>query len=392
MYKALMIAPTPFFSDRGCHVRIYEQVKALQKRGHEVVVLTYPIGNDPPGVDTARTPRISNYNKLEAGPSWHKIYLDALLLAKAFFVAAKYKPDVIHAHLHEGCLIGYIIGKSLRVPLLFDYQGSMTSESEHHGFVSKDKAQARALRKIEGMIDSLPDAVITSAEVMAKELAARGLRARAMADHVDSESFRPGDPRDELRRGLSLPQDRTIIVYLGLINEYQGVDLILKAAGIMAERKENVHFLVMGYPLGDYPEKAVALGVEDHVTFTGRVNYFQARDYLNLGDLALAPKIARTESNGKVLNYMACGLPVVAFDTPLNRELLGESAAWAKLSDDQEQNAISLARGVSRLVHDADLRDKLGREGRQKVMDERSMDKLGEKLTSLYRELIEERR
>ena len=41
-----MIAPTPYFSDRGCHVRIYEEAKALKARSHEVVIVTYHLGRD----------------------------------------------------------------------------------------------------------------------------------------------------------------------------------------------------------------------------------------------------------------------------------------------------------------------------------------------------------
>ena len=42
--KILMIAPTPFFADRGCHMQIYEQARALQKRGHDIRITTYNIG------------------------------------------------------------------------------------------------------------------------------------------------------------------------------------------------------------------------------------------------------------------------------------------------------------------------------------------------------------
>ncbi len=82
-----MIAPTPYFADRGCHVRIYEEARALTKLGHEVCIVTYHLGRDMPGVRVVRTPHIPWYGKLEAGPSWHKPYLDILLLWKALIEA-----------------------------------------------------------------------------------------------------------------------------------------------------------------------------------------------------------------------------------------------------------------------------------------------------------------
>jgi hypothetical protein len=95
--RVLMIAPTPFFADRGCHVKILEEVRALSRRNITVKVVTYHIGRDIKGVDTERIVRMPWYKKLEAGPSIHKYYLDLILAAKAIKVAIKFKPDIIHA-------------------------------------------------------------------------------------------------------------------------------------------------------------------------------------------------------------------------------------------------------------------------------------------------------
>jgi glycosyltransferase involved in cell wall biosynthesis len=83
--------------------------------------------------------------------------------------------------------------------------------------------------------------------------------------------------------------------------------------------------VVAGYPGADhYSAQATAMGLNGHVLFPGRVNYEDAPDLLAAGDVAVAPKRSTTESNGKLLNYMALGLPVVATDTPTNRAILGE--------------------------------------------------------------------
>ena len=124
--RILMIAPTPFFADRGCHVRIYEEARALQAMGCQVEVCTYHLGDDRPGLTTHRTLRVPWYKKLSAGPSWHKLYLDVLLLFKAWSVAHKLRPDVIHGHLHEGAAIGWVVGKLAGVPVVADFQGSLS--------------------------------------------------------------------------------------------------------------------------------------------------------------------------------------------------------------------------------------------------------------------------
>src|SRR5512135_3327506 len=130
-----MIAPTPFFADRGCHVRIYEEARALTALGHEVRIVTYHLGRDMAGIPTVRIPFFPWYRKLSAGPSWHKPYLDIFLFFKALAVGRSFHPDVIHAHLHEGAFLGLFLKKAIRVPLVFDCQGSLTAEMIDHGFI-----------------------------------------------------------------------------------------------------------------------------------------------------------------------------------------------------------------------------------------------------------------
>ncbi|GIV97127.1 MAG: hypothetical protein KatS3mg057_1784 [Herpetosiphonaceae bacterium] len=71
-------------------------------------------------------------------PSRHKLYLDAALSWRTLRVALSIRPTLIHAHLHEGALIGGTIARMLRVPLIFDYQGSLTAEMIDHGFLRAD--------------------------------------------------------------------------------------------------------------------------------------------------------------------------------------------------------------------------------------------------------------
>ncbi|MEO6060897.1 MAG: glycosyltransferase family 1 protein, partial [Thermoflexales bacterium] len=62
--RILSVAPTSFFNDYGCHVRILEEARALQALGHDVTILTYFKGNDVPGIRIIRTmptPWRSNY-------------------------------------------------------------------------------------------------------------------------------------------------------------------------------------------------------------------------------------------------------------------------------------------------------------------------------------------
>lgn len=356
-----MIAPTPFFADRGCHVRILEETKALQKRGHQVLICTYHHGKDIPGIETRRIPKIPWYQKLEAGPSWHKIYLDFLLLFKSLFVAVKFKPNVIHAHLHEGALIGKILSLAFRRPLVFDYQGSMTAESADHNFFKNGGLLYKLFHQLEKKINLWPDVVVTSAP---QDFAAKKII--LLYDGIDTESFRPANPEMKKRR---------VVVYLGLLGPHQGTDLLLKAVPKVLQSVPDVHFLIGGYPEMESRQPSV--------TFCGRIDYDKAPDFLNRGTIAVAPKVSTTEANQKILTYMACGLPVVAFDTPTNREMLGDLGVYAKPGDVE-----SLANGLIKLLSDEQLVQDLGQKLREKAVKEFSWNRIGERLEKIYQDLI----
>src|SRR5689334_2941685 len=102
LWKVLKIAPTPFFSDYGCHVRIYEETQALQRRGHKVAVVTYPSGGDVDGVRIKRGPGPRSARAIRVGSSRGKPVLDMLLLLKALQVGIRTRPNIVHGHLHEG--------------------------------------------------------------------------------------------------------------------------------------------------------------------------------------------------------------------------------------------------------------------------------------------------
>jgi glycogen synthase len=73
------------------------------------------------------------------GSSRHKIYLDVALSWRSLQTSLAFKPDIIHAHLHEGGLIGAVLKRLISKPLVFDYQGSMTAEMIDHRFLAESR-------------------------------------------------------------------------------------------------------------------------------------------------------------------------------------------------------------------------------------------------------------
>ena len=311
-------------------------------------MVTYAFGRDLPGLEIRRVPRLPGQRRVDPGSSLHKLSMDALLAERALSVAREVRPGLIHGHLHEGALIAWALSRVRRVPMVFDFQGSLTGEMVDHGFLSPGTAPFSLVRRIESWVVEHADAIVTSthhgADVLVREFDCPGTRITVVPDAVNPGRFIPSweeaDPAARsstiarLRGELGIPEDRPVVVYLGLLAEYQGITHLLHAAAKMLDDGEDVHFLIMGFPGEErYRSLAARLGIADRVILTGAIRYEQAGDYLALGTVAVSPKLSSTEGNGKLLNYMAMGLPTVTFDTPVNREILGPLGIYAPFGD-----------------------------------------------------------
>ncbi len=388
-YRILMIAPTSFFSDYGGHIRILEEARILRKSGQTVKIVTYYKGRDMDGLDIVRTRPTPWRADYEVGSSRHKFAFDLLLSWTAWVTALRFRPNIIHAHMHEGTLIGSVISRWLGVPLVFDFQGSLTSEMLDHHFLRRGGRRHRVARWLEDRINRMPRFIMASsynaARLLRDEFRVSPARIQAVPDCVNTDVFRPRQPGDEadlaaLKAHWGIPLDRTVVAYLGLLAPYQGTDLLLEAAQIIRRVRQDVQFLVMGFPgVEGYRLKAMEKGLADHVTFTGRVNYEEAPRFLRMGEVAVAPKISDTEGCGKLLNYMACGLPTVAFDTPVSREYLGEHGIYAATGD-----AEALAAAILQLVVAPEHGRALGHWLRIRVMEQFSWEAAGVRLLNIY--------
>ncbi len=394
-YRVLTLAPTPFFGDYGCHVRILEEMRALQAAGHRPTLYTYPYGRAVADVAVRRSPRPPGRWQARPVSSRHKLYLDALLGATALRALGRTRPDLVHGHLHEGAFIGYPLSRLARAPLVFDFQGSLTAEMLDHGFLRAGSRWYRPTRGLEAAINRLADAVVTStrhgADLLVREFGCPARRITVVPDGVNVARFCPPAPGSAraarvaaLRARLGLPQGAPVVVYLGLLAEYQGLSLLLRAAQRVLQAEPDVYFLLLGYPgQAHYGAQAAALGIADRVRLPGRVPYEQAPDYLALGTLAVAPKVSATEGNGKVLNYMAMALPVVAFDAPVNRELLGKLGLYAPLGD-----ANALGEAVLAAIRDGTGAAARGQALRARAAAHLSWDAAAARLGAVYDRLL----
>jgi glycosyltransferase involved in cell wall biosynthesis len=172
------------------------------------------------------------------------------------------------------------------------------------------------------------------------------------------------DPDPTLRQGKS-----HLVAYLGTMGQQDGVDLFVDVAReVLAARPGTVRFVAMGGgPMLDELRAGVeADGLSDDVTFTGRVPDDLVRRVLSTADVAVSPDPANDFNEyctmNKTLEYMAVGVPVVAFDLEETRVSAADAAVYAPPND-----ASALAALVTELLDDPDRRARMGGIGRERV-------------------------
>ena len=395
-HRILMIAPTSFFLDYGCHVRILEEARALKTQGQQVRIVTYYLGRDWPGLDIVRSMPTPWHADYEVGSSRHKIAFDLLLSWRALVETLRWRPHLIHGHLHEGALIGWALSRFTGIPLVFDFQGSLTDEMIDHGFIRRNAPGYYWWRRLEARIVEMPDAIITSSSHTIDLLAEAFNRSDgvyALPDTVDLDFFTPHviDPaeRASQRAALGIPPNRCVIAYLGLLADYQGIPHLLQALAALRRQQWPVTGLIMGFPGADtYEARARQLGLdEEDAIFTGKVPYEASPAHLALGDIAVAPKISKTEGNGKILNYMGMALPVVAYETKISREYLGPLGHYASPIGEVDALADALGDAV-RLWTAGETR---GPDLRRRAAQRFSWQHTGSELMEIYRRVWQHR-
>lgn len=384
--RVLHIGPTPFFSDRGCHVRIDGLIRALQRSGVECWLCTYQHGREVEGVDTERIRRVPGYDQVDAGPSPFKYVADVLLFFRVCGSIARRRPDVLHGHLHEGALIGWAARTVFfwrRLPLVFDMQGSLTGELEEYGYFERLRPLRWLFERAEWLIDRLADQIACSSpgslQIARDRFGVPAARLHLVADGVDARAPATAQPR-RLRHQLGLPEGLPVVIYSGSLLAVKGVETLQAVVRLAADRDLPVHFLIVGYPTDETAAVLHAQGLASRCTLTGRVPFESIGEYLRLANVALEPKQTDSgEGSGKLLNYMAAALPVVCFDTPNNRGMLADSGCYASPGSVDE-----LVDCIQTLTTSPQLARELGERARARARAEFSWDASAAILRRIY--------
>jgi glycosyltransferase involved in cell wall biosynthesis len=240
-------------------------------------------------------------------------------------------------------------------------------------------------------LSRLADRVVTNSSSVRQWFAARGWSGDKFV-HIPVGVI-PGRPsdvsRDELLRELQLPGDAQLIGVVGrLVPENRTKDLIW-AADLLRVLHDNLRVLVIGggplrSPLEEYAQMASDL---EHIKFLGdRPDVCRIMPHLNVlwsggENVGLSPAI---------LGAMAARVPVVASDTPTNRELVVENETGYLIPLGIRSGRAARARHTDRIFTDAQLVGRLGAAARQRTAEQFNPERMVERYEELYTEVCAE--
>ena len=229
------------------------------------------------------------------------------------------------------------------------------------------------LRRIGSTVD-----VLTYLGEFTRSAISKGLTAKAQASMVkiapgiDVEHFIPTDAT-VLRNSLGL-SDKKVIVSVGRLVHRKGQDHLIEAMPEILKSIPQAHLLLVGE--GPYREHLQTLvkkhNLEASVTFIGRIQYKDLPTYICVGDIFAMPSRSRLmglEVEGLGIVYLeasSCGLPVLAGDSGGAPDALvqNETGLVVNGTDDQQ-----IATAAIKLLTDIELSKKMGRAGRQWIID-----------------------
>ena len=227
----------------------------------------------------------------------------------------------------------------------------------------------RGLVMLERATFHTADRVTSTNESYAQVARVRGGKA---AEHVtvvrtgpDPERLKRGHADESLRRNR-----RSLVAYLGVMGPQDGVNLAVRAAGVIVNDhgRRDISFIFMGG--GDSYLELVALrdrlGLADYVELPGRVPDSFVNAVLSTADLGLCPDpknpLNDVSTMNKTMEYMAFNLPVVAFDLRETRVSADDAAVYVEPNDVDR-----FAQAIEGLLHYPELREAMGRFGRERV-------------------------
>jgi glycosyltransferase involved in cell wall biosynthesis len=370
----------------GYTLRTHGIARAQVRAGHQVGVATrlgFPVTQGHLSAAPGTTVDGVHHHRLVRGRLPFRAD-DALRLdiERTGALVARFRPAVLHAHSnHVNGQVALALRRRYGLPVVYEVRGMLEetwrSRTDDPGAAHADRY--RLTRAAETRVMRAADAVVALSETMAGAIRARGVPAERV--HVV-----PNCVEDSWLADPPCGTDRPFTVgFVGTLNDYEGVHVLVDAVGLLRREGWDVRLLVVGDgPARTDLEKGAAdRGIADAATFTGRLPHDAVRAAHEQVDVFCLPRldlpVTRLVPPLKPLEAMALGRPVIASDLPPLRELVGADRGVLVAPCDP----LPLAAAIADLTEPA-VRHRLGAAAREWVTHSRTWSIAAARYQQIY--------
>lgn len=387
--RILVLAPEPFFVERGTPIAVRSLVETLGRDGHAVDLLTYRDGEDVdlPGVRHLRSAGVPGVRRVPPGFSLSKLISDVPFLWRAARLAGRKRYDLIHA-VEESVFMALLLGRLTGVPYVYDMDSSLPEQLRSR--LPLPGPAVGLLRSAEAAAVRGAVAVLTVCEHLesrAVELSGSARKVGRVEDHSLL-----GEENREVEDLASLTGSGPLVLYVGNLQPYQGVDLLVDAFAVALERVPEARLVVIGGSPADVRRRrrrAVERGIVERVHFLGPRPLDHLGGYLRQAAVLASPRVTGTNTPMKIYSYLASGVPIAATRLETHTQVLDDRIAVLA-----EPEPGPFGRALGRLLADGELRRRIGRRAAEVAEREYSREAFDRKVRAFYgrvAELLDER-
>lgn len=374
--KILLLAPHPFFQQRGTPIAERMVIETLARQGHEIDVLTYPEGEDVkiPGCRIRRIPRLPFVRRVQPGFSLKKLANDAVMLVTALKMVRRGRYDLVHA-VEESAFMALAARRLFKAPYVYDMDSGLARQMmDKLPFLRRLRRPLEGFEKaaVRGSVATL--AVCKTLEDQARACYPEGLVARIEDISLLETGSEEADPMPEI------PPEGPVAMYVGNLQRYQGIDLLLDSFRHTLREVPDAKLVVIGgdeESLRHYKARAADLG--ESVRFLGPRPVERLGAYLRRATVLVSPRIHGENTPMKVYSYLDSGRPVLATRLPTHTQVLTDDIA--RLADPEPE---AMGRALAELLHDGVLRGRLAGAARDFAQRELTREAFEGKLLRFY--------
>lgn len=375
-HRFAYIAEVDISVDDGPGINEREFVHELLERHDDEVVCVLPYPARPGVCFDKRIAYVPSHRK--RNPAFYLVYNVALLVRIARL--HRERPfDALVFRLNLIPLVPILLHRLLKVPIILKTLAGYTTFSEEASWKHKAVSMTTwPLYRMSIRSALAADTVsIPYIDWLAAKFGIEKKRITLIPNGANTVMFSPGDA-GACRKKFNIGESDFVIGYVGALATLRHVDLLIRMLGRLAtDRKVCLVLVGKGPDQGLLEGLADELGVRDKVVFTGFVPYSEVPDIMNTFDVAvdltrvpmeIGGEVVEASYSQKIPQYLACGLPVVAWDVPDNRFL--ESGRIGSLVGLEGDAAGKLLEAVQKLV-DLPAEEKAGMGARAREYAER---------------------